>query len=89
MEPIKIEDINVDTLDDVAREWAENRMEQLVRDNFIKLGKQYRQQRYEFQVLEAKVKIRTLRLYHHYGFSKPEIADMLGLELKEVRRWLK
>ena len=89
MEPIKIEDINVDTLDEVAKEWAENRIQQLVRDNFIALGKQYRQQRYEFQVLEAKTKIRALRLYHHYGFSKREIAEMLGLELKEVRRWLK
>jgi hypothetical protein len=89
MDPIKIENITADTLDEVAREWEENRIEQVVRNNFIKLGDEYRQQRYEFSVLEAKVKIRAMRLYHYHKLSKAEIAEMLGIEVKEVRRWLK
>jgi len=89
MEPIKIENITAETLDEVAWRWEEDRVGQVVRDNFIQMGKQYRQQRYEFSILETKVKIRAMRLHHHHKFSKQEIADLLGLELKEVRRWLK
>lgn len=89
MEPIKINDISIDVLDEVERRWEEDRIIGLVRDNFIALGEQYRKARYEFSVLEARVKIRAMRLYHQHGFSKTEIADLLGLELKEVRRWLK
>lgn len=89
MEPIKINDITVDKLDEIAWHLEEDRIAQLARENFIELGEQYRQQRYEFSILEAKTKIRAMRLHHQHGFSVKEIAELLGLELKEVRRWLK
>lgn len=89
MEPIKINEITVQKLDEVAEQLAEDRIVGLIRDNFIALGSEYRKKRYEFSVLEAKVKIRSMRLYHQHGFSKQEIADLLEVDVKEVRRWLK
>lgn len=89
MEPTKIKDINIDTLDRAAREWEEEGIGRLARDSIIELGQELREKRVELNRLEAITKIRAMRLHYQHGASKKEVANLLGLELKEVQRWLK
>jgi len=86
---MRIEDITPETLDQVAVEWEENRITNLVRDSVVKLGSELRSARREASHAEVRAKIRAMRLYHQHDVPKKEIAELLGLETREVNRWLK
>lgn len=86
---MRVEDITPDTLDEVAAEWEENRIANLVRDSVVKLGYELRSARVEASQAEMRAKIRAMRLYHQHDVPKKEIAELLGLEPREVNRWLK
>jgi hypothetical protein len=89
MEAIKIEDITPDTLDRIAEQWEQHRIELLVRSSMVKLGDQLRHARAEAVNAETRAKIRALKLFHQYNLPPKEIAEMLGLHTNEVRAWLK
>lgn len=86
---LKLEDITPETLDQVAAEWQEKRLNDLARDSMIKLGRDLRRKRQEQTNVEMKAKIRAMRLYNQHDFTKKEIADLLGVETREVSKWLK
>lgn len=86
---LKLEEITPETLDAVAAEWEEKRLDGLVRDSMIKLGRDLRRKRSEQAQVEMRVKIRAMKLYNQHGFTKREIAELLGVETREVSRWLK
>lgn len=86
---VKLEDINVDTLDEIADRWEEGRIRQLVARSMMQLGLQLQRARGEALNAEARARIRAGKLYTQYKFSEKEIAELLDIELKEVRQWLK
>ena len=86
---MRVEDITPETLDQVAAEWEENRITNLVRDSVVKLGYELRLARRDASHAEVRAKIRAMRLYHQHDVPKKEIAELLGLELREVNKWLK
>lgn len=89
MEAIKIEDITPDTLDRIAKQWQEDRIEALLRANMVELGKDLRRARDAAVNAETRAKIRASKLFHQYKMAPKEIAEMLGLHVNEVRAWLK
>lgn len=90
MEPITdLNDITADKLDEVAWEWEENRIHNLVRESVMNLGSQLRKSRMETNHLEVRSKIRALQLHNQHGMDVKEIAWLFGLEVKEIRRWLR
>ena len=89
MSAIKVEDINVDTLDEIAERWEEGRVRQLIRQSMIELGVQLNTARGKAINAETRARIRAGKLYNQYKFSEKDIAELLDIELKEVRRWLK
>jgi len=89
MSAIKVEDINVDTLDEIANRWEEGRIRQLVSRSMIQLGVELNRARGEAVNAETRARIRAGKLYNQYKFSEKDIAELLDIELKEVRRWLK
>jgi len=86
---MRVEDITPETLDQVAAEWEENRIANLVRDSVVSLGRELRTARVEASQAEMRAKIRAMRLYHQHDVPKKEIAELLGLETREVNKWLK
>ena len=89
MEAIKIEDINVDTLDRISDEWREGRIRQLVRESMIQLGVELNNARGRAINAETRAKIRAGKLYVQYEMSPKEIAELLDIKVSEVQRWLK
>mgnify|MGYP001321497131 CR=1 FL=1 len=89
MEPIRVEDITVETLDRVAEQWEEDRIISLVRDSVMQLGRDLRHARQYKNELEARSKIRAMKLYYQYDMPKKEIAWLFGVEVREVTKWLK
>ena len=86
---VKLEDINVDTLDEIADRWEEGRIRQLMGRNMMQLGLELARARGEAINAETRARIRAAKLYTQYEFSEKEIAELLDIELKEVRQWLK
>lgn len=89
MEAIKLEEITPEKLDQIANEWEESSISDLVSDSVIKLGEQLREARLLFAELDAKARIRAMRLFHFHNFSKRQIADLFGVEIRQVTKWLK
>lgn len=89
MEAVKVEDINVDTLDQVAKEWEDGRIRQLVRESMIQLGVELNTARGRAINAETRARIRAGKLYVQYEMSPEEIAELLDIKVLEVRRWLK
>lgn len=86
---LKLEEITPDNLDLVAAQWEEQRIDGLVRDSMVSLGHELRQKRDEQAQVEMRAKIRAMKLYNQHGFAKREIADLLGVDPREVTKWLK
>lgn len=89
MKPIQIEEINPDKLDEIAWQWEEQHIENLLRQNVMNLGDEYRRSREYASEIETKCRIRAMRLYYQFKFSKKEIAELFGVEVRVVTRWLK
>ena len=86
---IRVEDINVDTLDQLAREWEEHRLETLVGKSLEALGHELESARVRAQQAEVRAKLRALRLFREFDWSAEAIAETLGLTKREVNKWLK
>mgnify|MGYP001078578343 CR=1 FL=1 len=86
---LKLTDITPETLDQVSWEWEENRIEQLVRDSVVRLGDDLREARAVQDNLELRAKIRAMKLFHQHDMDKKEIANLLGITVREVSKWLK
>ena len=86
---IRVEDINVDTLDQLAREWEEHRLETLVGKSLEALGQELEVARARAQQAEVRAKLRALRLFREFDWSPEVIAETLGLTKREVNKWLK
>lgn len=85
---IRVEDINVDVLDQIADEWEQTRLANLQRDEMQKLAKRLHRARAQASALEANAWQRTRRLYQ-LGFTVEELVDLLGLTKREINKWLK
>lgn len=86
---LKLTDITPETLDQVSWEWEENRIEQLVRDSVVRLGDDLREARAVQDNLELRAKIRAMKLFHQHDMDKKEIANLFGITVREVSKWLK
>jgi len=86
---LKLTDITPETLDQVSWEWEENRIEQLVRDSVMRLGDDLRKARAVQDNLELRAKIRAMKLFYQHDMEKKEIANLLGITVREVSKWLK
>lgn len=88
MLPVKPEDITVDVLDEVAREWESDRMWAVTRAEIINIGNQYRAARLQENRLEMQCMIRARRLFM-YGITKKEMQDLFGVDRKVINKWTK
>jgi len=88
MEAVKVEDITPETLDRIAWEWEETRIERLIRRNIILLGNEYRLARATANNLEMRCRIRAIQMHKH-GMDPKEIAELFDVDMKEMRKWLK
>jgi hypothetical protein len=86
---VKVQDITVDTLDAIAREWEEHRLETLVGKSLEALGRELEVARVRAQQAEVRAKLRALRLFREFDWSAEVIAETLGLTKREVNKWLK
>jgi len=86
---VKLEDITPETLDQIAWEWEEARIGLLVREHMVTLGQQLARARAEAGNAELRAKMRALKLHRDCEMPAKEIAELLDIEVKEVRCWLK
>lgn len=86
---LKLTDITPETLDQVSWEWEENRIDRLLRESLVRLGEELRSARDIQHALEMKAKIRAMKLFYQHDMGKQEIADLLGIKVREVSKWLK
>lgn len=86
---MKLEDITIDALNKHDAEKKEIRLKNLAREAVMELGGELQIARTHANRLEAKAKIRAMNLHYQHGFTVEEIAQLLQLEKKEIRRWLK
>jgi ribosomal protein L29 len=89
MEPVKLYDISPEKLNEIANAWEENSIAELVSSSVIELGKEIQEAKAWLLHLETKAQIRTMRLFHFHNFTKRQIADLFGVELRQVTKWLK
>lgn len=86
---LTLDEITVETLDRVAEQWEEDRIIGLVRSEAMSLGDEFRRARYLHYETEMRVKIRAMKLFYQFDFTKKEIAELFGVETREVGKWLK
>jgi len=86
---MKPEDITIDALNKNDAEKKETRLKNLARDAVMQLGEELQVARIHANRVEAQAKIRAMNLHYQHGFTVEEIAQVLLLEKKEIRRWLK
>ena len=85
---VKPEDITVDKLDEVAREWDTERLWAVTRAEVILKGNEWRDARVRENRLEMQCMICARRL-RMYGITRKEIQDLFGCDRKTVNKWLK
>lgn len=86
---MKPEDITIQALNKNDAEKKETRLKNLARDAVMQLGEELQVARVHANRVEAQAKIRAMNLHYQHGFAVEEIAELLRLERKEIRRWLK
>lgn len=86
---MKLEDITPESLGEIESRWQEDRISNLVRSSMIELGADLREARQIAADFEIRAKMRAIKLHHQYGFTKKEIAELLGLQVKEINKWLR
>ena len=86
---MKLKDITVETLNEYDKIKEETRITNLTRDSVMKLADELHEAKQQYVLLEVKAKIRVLSLYYQHGFDVDEIAEMLRLNKRTVRSWLK
>lgn len=89
MKPVSVEDITVETLDEVAAELNENRILNLTRDEVIQIGEKLRAARKYASDIELRARLRAMKLHFQHGMEPKEIAQLLMLSHWEIKRWLK
>jgi len=85
---VKPEDITLDVLDEVAEEWEQDRLYQLARDEVIQLGHEYARARIAENRLEMQCMIRARKM-RMLGFDKREVAQLFGVPVRVVNKWMK
>jgi len=88
MLPIKPEEITVDKLDEVSREWEQNRIYAVTRAEVLVKGNEYRAAVSHASKLEMQCMLRARRL-RMYGITRKEICELFGVDRKTVNKWLK
>jgi hypothetical protein len=88
MLPIKPEEITVDKLDEVSREWDQARIYAVTRAEVIVKGNQYRAALFHVGELEMQCMLRARRLCM-YGITRKEIGELFGVDRKTINKWLK
>ncbi|AUV61444.1 HTH protein [Pontimonas phage phiPsal1] len=88
MLPIKPEDITVDKLDEVSREWDQNRIYAVTRGEVVIKGDQYRAAVARASELEIQCMLRARRLCM-WGITRKEIGELFGVDQRTVNKWLK
>lgn len=86
---MKLKDITVDTLNSYDEEQEQIRIKNLTRESMMLLGEQLREAKQHFETVEVKAKIRTLSLHYQHGFTVEEIAQLLGLDKRKIKSWIK
>ena len=85
---LQVDDITRDVLDELEEAWEQTRLKNLVRDEVIKLGRDYRQAQIQVERVEGQCIIRARKLFM-LGFERREIAELFGVTRAVVNRWTK
>lgn len=85
---LQVDEITRDTLDQLEEQWEQTRLKNLVRDEVVKLGRQFRQAQIQEERLEGQCMMRARKLYL-LGFDRREIAELFEVTRARVIKWTK
>ena len=85
---LQVDEITRDTLDQLEEQWEQTRLKNLVRDEVVKLGRQFRQAQIQEERLEGQCMMRARKLYL-LGFDRREIAELFDVTRTRVIKWTK
>lgn len=85
---VRLQDITPESLEQVDRAWETSRLRGLTKTELVAIGRNVRLARMNTNHLEIRTKLRVMKCYQ-MGFSVEELAELLGLDRKEIRRWVK
>ena len=85
---LQVDEITRDTLDQLEEQWEQTRLKNLVRDEVVALGRQFRQAQIQEERLEGQCMMRARKLYM-LGFSKREIGELFDVTTSRVNKWVK
>jgi len=85
---LQVDEITRDVLDELEEQWEQTRLKNLVRDEVVQLGRQYRQALIHAEKLEGQCMMRARKLFM-LGFDRREIAELFDVTRAVVTRWTK
>ena len=85
---ITLEEITPEYIQQLHDEAEEGRLASIVRDKVLEISQQWKIAKQNAELLEVECKLRAIRLYE-CNISAQEIADMFGVRITTVKRWLK
>jgi len=85
---LQVDDITREVLDELEEAWEQTRLKNLVRDEVVALGRQFRQAQIQEERLEGQCMMRARKLYL-LGFDRREIAELFEVTRTRVTKWTK
>lgn len=85
---LQVDEITREVLDELEEAWEQTRLKNLVRDEVVALGRQFRQAQIQVERVEGHCMIRARKLFM-LGFERREIAELFGVTRAVVNRWTK
>jgi hypothetical protein len=89
MELIKLEDITPELLDRIEWEQTELKFANCIREKVEAQGREYREQLSLTNELEVRCQMKALWLRANSGYTKQEIRELFGVDLKTINRWFR
>ena len=85
---LQVDEITREVLDELEEQWEQTRLKNLVRDEVVELGREFRQAQIQVERVEGHCMIRARKLYM-LGFERREIGELFGVTRAVVNRWTK
>jgi len=85
---LQVDEITRDVLDELEEQWEQTRLKNLVRDEVVALGRQFRQAQIQVERVEGHCMIRARKLFM-LGFDRREIGELFDVTTSRVNKWLK
>jgi hypothetical protein len=87
VKPIKLEDITPDALSDIHVKRDNVRLGELTLSSLEEVARERKEALQLFNNIELECQARAMRA-SVLGFSKVELADALGVEVKQITKWI-